>query len=157
MKKALQIFRKYDTEKNGFISSTLIEEVLNEMREASIVTATPIIDELKRRMDPDGLQIITESAFIQEFFPRDQFVKTNLGKPFVICHYNGLPRSNQNKQVRYAIAEAIIDDYGYGNEIPASAVAPVVPGTHLPITDVLRTKWPTIELKWDDEAKPSLN
>jgi hypothetical protein len=30
-------------------------------------------------------------------------------------------------------------------------------GTYLPITGVLRTKWPTIELKWDDDAKPSLN
>jgi hypothetical protein len=30
-------------------------------------------------------------------------------------------------------------------------------GTYLPITGVLRTKWATIELRWDDDSKPSLN
>ncbi|CAF3859558.1 unnamed protein product [Rotaria magnacalcarata] len=79
------------------------------------------------------------------------------GKPFIIYHYNGLPRSNKDKKVLYASAQANISDYGYGNDTPISAVAPVQPGSYLPITGVLRTKWPTIELQWDDDAKPSLN
>lgn len=152
------------------------------MKGTSVITSlTSSLSQLKQRMDPDNLQIITESSFIQEFFSgestfasvnQDQFGVLN-GKPFVLYHYNGLPRSNPNRIVRYASAQAIISDYGYGNDTPASAAAPVQPGpsspcegtasdrcllgTYLPITGVLRTKWPTIELKWDDEAKPSLN
>lgn len=86
-------------------------------------------------MDPDNLQIITESSFIKELFPSDKYnhPENNLfgplnGKPFVIYHYNGLPRSNKEKKVRYASAEATISDYGYGNDTPISAVAPVQPG-----------------------------
>ncbi|CAF0766979.1 unnamed protein product [Adineta steineri] len=164
-KKALKIFNKYDTEKNGFISNSLLDEVITEIIQLSILTTTiPTINQLKQRMDPDSLQIITEQAFLDELFPQDkyqnstneQFSPLN-GKPFVLYHYNGLPRSNKDKKVRYASAEATISDYGYGNDTPVSAVAPVQPGTYLPITGVLRTKWPTIELKWDDDAKPSLN
>ncbi|CAF1061000.1 unnamed protein product [Adineta ricciae] len=140
-------------------------KIINEIIQSSILTSTiPTISQLKQRMDPDNLQIITESSFLQELFSHEtKFTSTNEqfgplnGKPFVLYHYNGLPRSNKDKKVRYASAEAIISDYGYGNDIPTSAVAPVQPGSYLPITGVLRTKWPTIEMKWDDEIKPSLN
>ncbi|CAF1290291.1 unnamed protein product [Rotaria sp. Silwood1] len=150
--------------RNGFISNNLLEQVLNEINEFSIIKINPTLSQLKQRMDPDNLQIITESSFIKELFPQDKYINSNNqtltplnGKPFVIYHYNGLSRSNKDKKVRYASAEAIISDYGYGNDTPISAVAPVQPGSYLPITGVLRTKWPTIELKWDDDLKPSLN
>ena len=93
------------------------------------------INQLKQRMDPDNLQIITESAFLQELFPKDTYQNSTNnqltplnGKPFTIYHYNGLPRSNKDKKVRYASAQAVISDYGYGNDTPVSAVAPVQPG-----------------------------
>jgi len=120
---------------------------------------------LKRKMDPDGLEIITEMSFLNELFPgaQEQEEKQQTGtgplsgKPFVLYHYNGLPRSNKSNQVKYICGEAIIGDFGYGNSTPASAMAPVAPGSYLPITGLLRTKWPTIEVKWDDDQKPSLN
>jgi hypothetical protein len=94
--------------------------VINEIIELAILKTIPTINQLKQRMDPDNLQIITESSFLQELFPHD--------KPFVIYHYNGLPRSNKDKKVRYASAQGVISDYGYGNDTPVSAVAPVQPG-----------------------------
>jgi len=164
MDKASKIFHKYDTEKNGFISTSLLEQVINEMMQSSLVTTIPTTNQLKQKLDPDNTQIILKTSFIKELFPEDQYKKSNNqlsgplnGKPFMIYHYNGLPRSNKDKKVRYASAQAVISDYGYGNDIPISAVAPVQPGSYLPITGVLRTKWPTIELQWDDDAKPSLN
>jgi hypothetical protein len=107
--------------------------VINEMIESSILTQTiSPINQLKQRMDPDNLQIITESSFLQELFSQDKYPNEEFGplngKPFVLYHYNGLPRSNKENKVRYASAEAIISDYGYGNDTPNSAVAPVQPG-----------------------------
>ncbi len=129
------VFHKYDTEKNGFISNSLLDQVINELVESSIIKTIPTISQLKQRMDPDNLQIITESSFLQELFPQDKYQNSKNdqfgplnGKPFVIYHYNGLPRSNKDKKVRYASAQAIISDYGYGNDTPVSAVAPVQPG-----------------------------
>ncbi|CAF4095051.1 unnamed protein product [Rotaria sordida] len=162
--KIILVFHKYDTERNGFISNNLLEQVINEIIELSIIKINLTLNQLKQRMDPDNLQIITESSFIKELFPQDKYQNSTNhqleplnGKPFVIYHYNGLPRSNKDNKVRYASAEAIISDYGYGNDTPISAVAPVQPGSYLPITGLLRTKWPTIELKWDNDLKPSLN
>ena len=91
----------------------------------------------EQRMDPDNTQIILRSFFLNEFFPpnqinpneQQQHFSTPLnGKPFILYHYNGLPRSNKENKVRYASAQAVISDYGYGNDIPSSAVTPVVPG-----------------------------
>lgn len=162
--KASTIFTKYDTEKNGFISISLIDQVLNELYQEQLIKTIPDINQFKRIVDPDNTQIVLKSLFLNQLFPQDEFNSTNQqqlttfnGKPFVIYHYNGLPRSNKDKKVVYASAQAVITDYGYGNDIPSTAVTPVQPGIHLPITDVLRTKWPTIELKWDDNVKPSLN
>jgi hypothetical protein len=129
------VFHKYDTEKNGFISSSLLDQVINELTQLAILKNIPTTSQLKQRMDPDNLQIITESSFFQELFPQENSTNTTNdqmgplnGKPFVLYHYNGLPRSNKDKKVRYASVEAIISDYGYENDTPASAVAPVQPG-----------------------------
>jgi hypothetical protein len=129
------VFHKYDTEKNGFITTSLLDQVINEMIQSSLLKTIPSISQLKQKMDPDNTQIILKSAFLKELFPEDQYQKSNNdlsgplnGKPFIIYHYNGLPRSNKDKKVRYASAQAVISDYGYGNDTPISAVAPVQPG-----------------------------
>jgi hypothetical protein len=103
------------------------------MNQSLLLKTIPTISQLKQKLDPDNTQIILKSIFIKELFPEDQ--KSNKefsgplnGKPFIIYHYNGLPRSNKNKKVRYASAQAIIEDYGYGNDTPISAVGPVIPG-----------------------------
>ena len=142
--KFVLVFHKYDTEKNGFISNSLLDQVIDEINQSSILT-TPIppINQLKQRMDPDNLQIITESSFLQELFSQEKYKSSNNeqfgplnGKPFVLYHYNGLPRSNKDKKVRYASAEGIISDYGYGNDTPISAVAPVQPGRTFSLTKI---------------------
>ncbi len=129
------VFHKYDTEKNGFISTSLLDQVINEMNQSGLLKTIPTINQLKQRLDPDNTQIILKSLFLNELFPQDQYLKSNNhltgplnGKPFIIYHYNGLPRSNKDKKVRYASAQAVISDFGYGNDTPASAVAPVQPG-----------------------------
>ena len=129
------VFHAYDTEKNGFIANSSLELVVNEMVASSIVKRTHSIDELKERMDPEHMQIIMESSFLHEFFPEDLAQRKNNeqlgpsnGQSFVLYHYNGLPRSNKDKRVRYASARAVISDYGYGNDIPSSAVQPVQAG-----------------------------
>lgn len=108
------------------------------MTQLSLLKTIPTINQLKQKLDPDNTQIILKSLFLDELFPQDQYQKTNNhlsdplnGKPFIIYHYNGLPRSNKDKKVRYASAQAIISDYGYGNDTPNSAVAPVQPGFYL--------------------------
>ena len=85
-------------------------------------------------MDPDNLQIVTESSFIKELFPQEHYNSSDSeqlgplnGKPFVLYHYNGLPRSNKDNKVRYVSSEANISDYGYSNVTSASPVAPAQP------------------------------
>lgn len=98
----------------------------------------PQIDQFKQTVDPENTQIILKSLFLNQLFPIDESNSSNQqlttpfnGKPFLIYHYNGLPRSNQNNRVRYASAQAVISDYGYGNDIPAHAAQPVPQGFHL--------------------------
>lgn len=129
------VFDKYDTEKNGFISISLLDQVLNEINQLSLLKINPQLNELKLKLDPDNTQIILKSLFLNELFPQDNYQKTNNhlssplnGKPFIIYHYNGLPRSNKDKKLVYASAQATISDYGYGNDTPTSAVSPVQPG-----------------------------
>jgi hypothetical protein len=109
--------------------------VINELMQSSLLKTIPTISQLKQRMDPDNTLIILKPSFLKELFPEDEYQKSNNdlsgplnGKPFLIYHYNGLPRSNKDKKVRYASAQALISDYGYGNDTPISAVAPVQPG-----------------------------
>lgn len=102
------------------------------MKESSLIKTIPPMNQLKQQIDPDNTQILLKSLFLNHFFPIDhsneQLNTPFNGKPFLIYHYNGLPRSNQEKKVRYASAQAQISDYGYGNDTPNSAVAPVQPG-----------------------------
>lgn len=90
------------------------------------------LKDYEERLDPDNTQIILKSLFLNHFFPEnhsEQHFTTPLnGKPFILYHYNGLPRSNKDKKLRYASAQANISDFGYGNDIPSSAVTPVIPG-----------------------------
>lgn len=108
---------------------------MKEMTRLSLIEMKYSFKDAEQRLDPDNTQIILKSLFLNHFYPdnrSEQHFTTPLnGKPFLLYHYNGLPRSNKDKKLRYASAQATISDFGYGNEIPSSAVASVIPGIHL--------------------------
>lgn len=96
------------------------------------------------KMDPEQLGIITLSAFLDEFFPPQP---DSTARAFTLFHCNGLARNGRSSGSRYAQAQAYIMD------LPELQI----------ITDVsqikscLMTKWPTIELRWENDVIPSLN
>ncbi|XP_014348015.1 ubiquitin carboxyl-terminal hydrolase MINDY-3 isoform X2 [Latimeria chalumnae] len=63
---ARRVFQTYDPEENGFISDTLLEEV---MKALDLVSETEYVNLMKTKLDPEGLGIILLDPFLQEFFP----------------------------------------------------------------------------------------
>ena len=51
------------------------------------------------KLDPEGLGIITQSSFMEEFYAGE--TTPEIPKTFNLQHYNGQPRSCQNSQVCY--------------------------------------------------------
>ena len=52
---------------------------------------------MRSKLDPEGLGIITRTAFLEEFFPEDPAAKPPMA--FNIYHYNGLYRPSQVHKV----------------------------------------------------------
>lgn len=99
---------------------------------------------MRRKLDSDGTSIILLSDFMYEFFPED---KKSTPDSFQLFHYNGIPNSNENHKVRYSHGQAIIleshtsEMYSQSNQM----------------LTVLQTKWPNIEINWNQDRIPSLN
>jgi len=55
------------------------------------------VDIMKRKLDPEGLDIILLSSFMDEFYPEERQTTPDT---FTIFHYNGLPHSCPNGKVR---------------------------------------------------------
>lgn len=53
---------------------------------------------MTKKLDSESLGIILLNAFMEEFFPKEE---TSAPDMFQIIHYNGLARSNINKQVKW--------------------------------------------------------
>ena len=53
---------------------------------------------MKEKLDSEGLGIILVTSFIEEFFPKEK--QDEKPKTFVLCHYNGIKRSNEANKVR---------------------------------------------------------
>lgn len=52
---------------------------------------------MRKKLDPENLEIILLNAFMDEFFPED---KRSVPDTFDLMHYNGIPGSNINNKVK---------------------------------------------------------
>ncbi len=99
---------------------------------------------MRQQLDSENLGIITQSAFLNEFYPEESC--DAIPENFRVYHYNGVPRSNVNNQVEYGIGEAKLIDFTDQPELAINS-----------IKSCLQTKWPTMEIKWANGVIPSLN
>ncbi|XP_058878467.1 ubiquitin carboxyl-terminal hydrolase MINDY-3-like isoform X2 [Acipenser ruthenus] len=138
---ARRIFQTFDPEDNGFIPDTLLEDV---MKALDLVSEPEYVNLMKSKLDPEGLGIILQGPFLQEFFPDKNSV---IPDSFPVYHYNGLKQSNHNEKVMYVEGTALV--VGFED--------PMVRTDDTPIKRCLQTKWPYIELLWTTDISPSLN
>ncbi|CAH0405668.1 unnamed protein product [Chilo suppressalis] len=136
---AERIFRSFDPEGNNFIPSAALQDVLCA---ADLVSEPEYVELMRRKLDSENLGIILLSAFMDEFFPGCE-----RGAPdtFTLHHYNGLSRSNPGGRVNYRTGRAAL------LECPMRAASTD------PMLTCLQTKWPSIDVVWDDGHSPSLN
>ncbi|PVD30192.1 hypothetical protein C0Q70_09454 [Pomacea canaliculata] len=135
------VFSQYDPEGNGFVSASLLGDILTAL---DLVSDQEYVDIMRNKLDAEELGIITRSSFMDEFYPEDE---NSSPLQFTLYHYNGLPRSCLSGKVRYQQCVArIVEDVDTLTITDTS-----------PVRSCLQTKWPTIELKWQAEHPPSLN
>ncbi|XP_059054667.1 ubiquitin carboxyl-terminal hydrolase MINDY-3 homolog [Achroia grisella] len=136
---AERIFRSFDPEGNNFIPSAALQDVLCA---ADLVSEPEYVELMRRKLDSENLGIILLSAFMDEFYPGCE-----RGAPdtFTLHHYNGLSRSNPAGRVTYRTGRAAL------LECPMRAASAD------PMLTCLQTKWPSIDVVWDDGQSPSLN
>ncbi|XP_041040507.1 ubiquitin carboxyl-terminal hydrolase MINDY-3 isoform X3 [Carcharodon carcharias] len=138
---ARRVFQTYDPEDNGFISDTMLEDV---MKALDLVSDPEYVNIMKSKLDPEGLGIILLGTFLQEFFPEQE---STIPDSFTVYHYNGLKQSNHSEKVMYVEGTAVV--MGFED--------PMVRTDDTPIKRCLQTKWPYIELMWNTDRSPSLN
>ena len=102
------------------------------------------VEIVKQQLDTENLGIITQSAFLNEFYPESE--PNSIPNSFSVYHYNGLARSNVDNEVQYAQGLAKIIDFTDQPKLDLNS-----------IKNCLQTKWPTIEVDWLSSKAPSLN
>lgn len=137
---ALRMFRRFDPEGNGFIASSLLGDLLEALE---LVSEKEYVDIMISKLDEENLGIITQSSFMKEFYPGE---KIESPESFILYHYNGIARSNHDNKVQYVEGKAILRDEFNTQMSDVS-----------PIKLCLLTKWPTIEITWQNNNVPSLN
>lgn len=126
---------------SGFISSAVLQDVLNALGLESDVEYVEI---MRKKLDPDSTSIILLCDFMYEFFPED---KKSTPDTFDLFHYNGIPNSNEDHKVRYVSGKAILLE---------SHIADMCSQSNAMLT-CLQTKWPNVEINWNQHRVPSLN
>lgn len=96
---------------------------------------------MKSKLDGDGIILLT--SFMQLFFPHD--IPSYLDS-FPLYHYNGLPRSNPDNQVKY--------HYGLATLLECNE-SPILESNDM--LTILQTKWPSVDVQWDNQRTPSVN
>lgn len=137
---ARRVFRQFDTEGSNFIPSPLLQDVLCAL---DLVSEPEYVDLMRRKLDPESLGIILLNDFMNEFFPTE---KKSVPDTFDLLHYNGIPNSNCDNRVRYNKGHAIQLESDVRMCNPSD-----------PMLTCLQTKWPNIEVNWNDSRTPSLN
>ncbi|VDM16503.1 unnamed protein product [Hydatigera taeniaeformis] len=125
----------------GFLTYEKYEQLLGLLRlpndEASIRVA-------KTTMDPDGMQIILRKPFFDYYYSDEIRRRGDIISEFQVLHFNGLPVGQPRDKVMYRYGIAKIMD-------PMEESPP----TRLTTLDrCLRTKWPTIQVTWEDGLEP---
>jgi hypothetical protein len=138
---AKYIFSQFDPEGNGFISSSLLQDV---MRALDLVADTEYVDIMKSKLDSEELGIVTRSSFLEEFFPE---YHVDSPQSFPLYHYNGLPQSCPGGKVAYVDGRAVLAE-----EVDTQFITDTTP-----IKLCIQTKWPSIEITWAADVPPSLN
>ncbi|KAM9783062.1 ubiquitin carboxyl-terminal hydrolase MINDY-3 [Neosynchiropus ocellatus] len=138
---ARRVFQSFDPEDNGFISESLLEDV---MKALDLVSEPEYVNMVKGKLDPESLGIILLGPFLLEFFPEQD---SGIPDSFTVYHYNGLKQSNLNERVEYVEGTALV--LGFED--------PMVRTDDTPVKRCLQTKWPYVELLWTTDRSPSLN
>lgn len=125
----------------GFIASAVLQDVLNTL---GLESDAGYVEIMKKKLDPDGTSIVLLSDFMYEFFPDD---KKSTPDTFDLFHYNGIPNSNEDHKVRYSQGKAILLETHIADMCSQSN----------PMLTCLQTKWPNIEVNWNQHRIPSLN
>lgn len=100
---------------------------------------------MAKRLDPESLGIILLNAFMDEFFSHSD--RPSGPDTFDLFHYNGIPGSNHQHMVQYNRGVAILLESDLKSMCQSSD----------PMLTCLQTKWPAIEVSWNDSRTPSLN
>ncbi|XP_055530438.1 ubiquitin carboxyl-terminal hydrolase MINDY-3 homolog [Wyeomyia smithii] len=137
---ARRVFRQFDTEGSNFIPSPLLQDVLCAL---DLVSEPEYVDLMRKKLDPENLGIILLNEFMYEFFPTE---KKSVPDTFDLLHYNGIPNSNCENRVRFNKGHAILLESDVRMCNPSD-----------PMLTCLQTKWPNIEVNWNDSRTPSLN
>ncbi|KAK4878680.1 hypothetical protein RN001_011186 [Aquatica leii] len=137
---ARRVFKSYDPDGNNFIGTSCLQEVLAAL---NLVSDQEYVDIMTKKLDSENLGIILLNEFMDEFFPKEE---SSIPDMFQLIHYNGLARSNVNKQVQYHYGSAILLESDLKSINDSD-----------PMLTCLQTKWPNIEVQWCDNITPSLN
>ncbi|XP_055684350.1 ubiquitin carboxyl-terminal hydrolase MINDY-3 homolog [Lutzomyia longipalpis] len=137
---ARRVFKSYDPEGNNFIPSVVLQDVLCTL---DLVSDKEYVDLMRSKLDPENLGIILLNGFMDEFFPQE---KRSMPDTFVLWHYNGIPGSNYGSKVKYSKGVAIL----------LESDLKLMCNISNPMLMCLQTKWPNIEVNWQDRT-PSLN
>ncbi|KAL3831441.1 hypothetical protein ACJMK2_023192 [Sinanodonta woodiana] len=139
---ARQMFQRFDPEGNGFISTSLLGDLMSTL---DLVSDKEYVNIMMEKLDAENLGIITLSSFMEEFYSGD--TRQEVPEAIKLYHYNGIPRSCLNNKVKYISGTAVLQD-----ELEVQIFTDVSP-----IKLCLMTKWPTIDLQWEGNHIPSLN
>ncbi|XP_055713619.1 ubiquitin carboxyl-terminal hydrolase MINDY-3 homolog [Phlebotomus papatasi] len=138
---ARRVFKSYDPEGNNFIPSVVLQDVLCTL---DLVSDKEYVDIMRSKLDPENLGIILLNGFMDEFFPQE---KRSMPDTFVLWHYNGIPGSNFGNKVKYSRGVAIL----------LESDLKLMCNISNPMLMCLQTKWPNIEVNWQEMRTPSLN
>ncbi|XP_055328837.1 ubiquitin carboxyl-terminal hydrolase MINDY-3-like isoform X2 [Paramacrobiotus metropolitanus] len=147
---AVRVFREYDQHGSGFINVDNLGDVLGLL---NLFKEDDYVNSLKQKLDKEHLGIILRSDFLAEFFPSTG--KFYNGQPFDVYHYNGLARSES--PIRYHHGRAKICELDFDLEIINLGDTDDTIDSDSAIVRCLRTKYPRVEITWDDNKIPSIN
>ncbi|XP_058794236.1 ubiquitin carboxyl-terminal hydrolase MINDY-3 homolog [Phymastichus coffea] len=137
---AKRVFKKYDKDGYNFIPTDSLQNVLSDL---GLFSDSEYVEIMKKKLDRHNDGIILFQSFMYEFFPEELRTYPDT---FVLYHYNGLPRSNPNNKVQYHRGQAILLEITVESILDSNSML-----------TVLQTKWPSIEVQWDDNQNPSIN